>query len=322
MPDKFIVWFDEVDKHDTPLVGGKGSNLGEMIQVGIPIPYGFILTVHAYDYFIEANNLKERISSHIKLVDYKDSDSLSRISGQIKKEILKSPIPKDLGQKIIEYYFSLPQKARTKYKSSLKLSSLFKDPSVAIRSSATAEDLPGASFAGQQATFLDIRGEANLLDKVREAWASLFEPRAIFYRHEKKIDQFKVKIAVPVQLMVESDTSGVMFTIDPITSDKKKIIIEAIYGLGEFIVQGTVTPDHFEVDKKDMIILSRKISQQSKMLVKGKYDVKEEKVSEKKRGLQKISDEEVIKIAKLGSRIEKHYFFPQDIEWAIERGVV
>ncbi|MBI4066945.1 phosphoenolpyruvate synthase, partial [Candidatus Gottesmanbacteria bacterium] len=318
MVDKNIVWFEEVEKHDTPLVGGKGANLGEMLRAGIPIPYGFIITVHAYDQFIAENNLKSKIEDYLNTTDFKDTSSLNRVSSHIKKEIIKSPIPKQLAREIIKYYYQLPQKARAKYRMNISLKSLFKDPLVAIRSSATAEDLPGASFAGQQATFLDIKGEANLLENVRAAWASLFEPRAIFYRHEQHIDQFKVKIAVPVQLMVTSDASGVMFTIDPITNDKSKVVIEAVYGLGEMIVQGTLTPDHFEMDKKTGTILAKQISTQAKMMVKAENGAKVISVPENKRNTQKISDKLVKEIALLGLKIEKHYFFPQDIEWATE----
>lgn len=193
---------------------------------------------------------------------------------------------------------------------------------VAVRSSATAEDLPTASFAGQQETYLNVHGEANLILKIKEAWASLFEPRAIFYRHEQNFDHFRVGIAIVVQKMVESEKSGVMFTIDPVTNDKSRVVIEAIYGLGEFIVQGHVTPDHYEVDKKTMEVAMKSISTQDVMLNKIKGKNVEEKIAEKEGKKQKITDNQILEVAVLGRKLEKHYYFPQDVEWAIEDGKV
>ncbi len=322
MPKKLVVWFEEVGKQDTPFVGGKGANLGEMTRAGIPIPYGFIVTVVAYEDFLTYNHLRTKIADHLKVVDYKDPTSIQRVSQAIKKDILKSTIPPNIAAEIIRYYFDLSKRAHEHFKKSVGLKSLFKEPLVAVRSSATAEDLPSASFAGQQATFLDVRGESNLIENVRAAWASLFEPRAIFYRHEQKIPFTHVGIAVPVQLMVSSTSSGVMFTIDPVTNEKSKIVIEAIFGLGELIVQGEITPDHFEVDKKSFTVINKKIADQTVMLVKADHGVKKVSVPAKSNLKPKITDKEVVEIAKLGARIEKHYFYPQDIEWAIEDGIV
>ncbi len=319
---KHILWFEEVGKHDTPIVGGKGANLGEMVQAGIPIPYGFVVTVASYRYFIEANSLQHRISNHLKTIDFKDPNSLQRVSAIIKKEVIESTVPDDLAKEIIAYYYELPKRAMAKHKKDVPLHTKLSEPLVAVRSSATAEDLPSASFAGQQATFLDIKGEANVVQKVKEAWASLFEARAIFYRHEQNIAFSKVGIAVPVQLMVRSHASGVMFTVDPLTNNKNKIVVEAIYGLGEYIVQGVVTPDHFEVDKHTWEISNVKIETQTKMLVKGEHDVRQEHIPHDKATKQKITNEQVVEVAKIGAQIEKHYFFPQDIEWAIDQGIV
>lgn len=323
MAEKLIVWFEEVGKHDTPLVGGKGANLGEMIQAGIPIPYGFIVTVNAYKEFLKENNLNKTISDLLKTVDYRDPRSLSHVSSEIKKQIINAPVPEHIAKEIISYYSDLIKRAEHHYKKTAGLRSLFHgDPIVAVRSSATAEDLPSASFAGQQATFLNVKGEANLVEKVKEAWASLFEPRAIFYRHDQHVSHEKVAIAIPVQLMVNSTTSGVMFTVDPISNDKNKIIIEAIFGLGEYIVQGIATPDHYEIDKKNYQVLDRKISTQEKKLVK-KGTANVEVILKPHDGIKpKVTHDEVIEVAKLGAKIEKHYFFPQDIEWAIEDGKV
>lgn len=304
----FVVGFHEVDKDDIALVGGKGANLGEMIRSGFPVPDGFIVTSKAYYQFVRDNNLTTKIKHLIQTAHFERHDSLLQVSKHIKNEILKSPISDELVRQIfIEYK---------------KLGGVLSDALVAVRSSATAEDLPTASFAGQQDTFLNVKGEANLIEKIKEAWASLFNPRAIFYRHEQKFDHFKVGIAIPVQKMVSSDKSGIMFTIDPITNDKTKLTIEAIFGLGELIVQGQVTPDHYEVSKKDMSIASKQINAQTVLLKKSGDKNKEIKISSRVGKQQKLTDKEIIELAHLGKKLEKHYFFPQDIEWAIEKGKV
>ena len=302
---KHVLWFSEVDKDDIPLVGGKGANLGEMIQSGFPVPDGFIVTSLAYKEFVKRNNLDQKIKHLLASVDFNDSDSLNKVSKHIKKQIMEGEFSKDL---ILEIYGH--------YK---KLSGFLSDALVAVRSSATAEDLPNASFAGQQETFLNVKGEANLIQNIKRAWASLFEARAIFYRHENRFDQTKVLIAVPVQKMVQSEKSGVMFTIDPLTNDKSKIIVEAIYGLGEMIVQGRETPDHYELSKSDLSILKKDISQQKiKLTKKGNRNV-EVRLSGKDAKSQKLTDKEIVELGRLGKKLEHHYFFPQDVEWAIEK---
>jgi pyruvate,water dikinase len=200
----------------------------------------------------------------------------------------------------------------------LKLGGLFKQVLVAVRSSATAEDLPTASFAGQQVTFLNVQGEANVVEAVRNCWASLFEPRAIFYRQENNFDHLKVGMAVPIQKMIQSETSGVMFTINPVTYQKNRIIIEAIYGLGELIVQGEVTPDHYEIEKTSLKIIKKRIHKQTVQLIKVGGKTLETTVPKKKQDKQKLTDNQIYKLAKLGKQIHQHYFFPQDIEWAVE----
>jgi len=309
MADKFVLWFKEVDKEDIPRVGGKGANLGEMTKAGFPVPPGFIVTAQAYFHFLEEAKIHDKIRDTLHGLDVSDSKALEEKARAVRKLITDSKFPMDIAHEVIRAYLKLETK-------------FMKHPLVAVRSSATAEDLPTASFAGQQATFLDVKGEANLLEKVKEAWASLFTARAVFYRATNKFDHFKVGIAVPVQRMVESDTSGVMFTIDPVTNDKSKIVIEAILGLGEMIVQGAVTPDHFEVDKKTRQILTKAAHTQDKIMERkdGKTSVKP---LPKHRGSKlKLTDKEVLAIADLGARLEKHYYFPQDCEWAIDNGNV
>lgn len=303
-----VVWLKDVDKEDVHFVGGKNANLGEMIGAGFPVPEGFAITVTAYYKFLKENNLDEKIKHLLGTVNYDDTESISQVSFHIKKLIKNSPIPEE----IVKEIFSIYQKMTVKYDAAY----------VAIRSSATSEDSKGASFAGQQETYLNIKGEAAVIDTVRRAWASLFEPRAIFYRHNAKLDQIKTGISLVVQKMVQSDTSGVMFTIDPITTNRQRIVIEAIYGLGEYIVQGRVTPDHYEVDKNDFKIVDKKIVEQSIKLIYKKGENIRDFVPERIRDIQKITDEQIEKIAKIGKDIENHYYFPQDIEWAIENNKI
>ena len=306
---KYLVWFNEIDKDDVGLVGGKGANLGEMVKSGFPVPKGFCTTSDAYWYFIESNNLKKQIENILKPVNANDPRQLNEASQRIRRIIRHGKVPKDLAKEIIVFYEKLGGRLK-------------KHCLTAVRSSATAEDLPDASFAGQQETFLNVKGEANLVNKIRECWSSLFTPRAIFYRQEKKFDHYKIAISVVAQRMVQSDTSGVMFTVDPVINDKRIIIIEAIYGLGDLIVQGTVTPDHFKVDKKTFKILVKQINRQEIQLIKSGTSNKKIKVKLRLRNKQKISDKKIIELAKFGKKIHQHYFFPQDIEWAIEKGII
>jgi len=298
-----IVDFKQVSKTDVGLVGGKGANLGEMVQAGFPVPPGFIVTSAAYFKVIELNNLKPKIKSALHSLDIHDIRSLNHASQQIKSLISRAKIPDQLALDIIKRY--------------LKLGSGYNQTLVAVRSSATAEDLPDASFAGQQETYLNVKGEANLIQNIRACWASLFEPRAIFYRQEKKFDHFKVGIAVPVQQMIQSYVSGIMFTVNPVTNNKNQIVIEAIWGLGEKIVQGVYTPDHYLIQKLSWKILQKQTNQQTKQLVWSKDKNRELKLPKNKQHQTKLTDEQMIYLAGLGHKIQEHYFFPQDIEWAL-----
>ena len=296
--------FTKVGKGDVAVVGGKTANLGEMIQAGFPVPPGFATTVYAYDKFLEENDFLHKINEKVKSIDVDNPEELDTVSRAIRRIIKTGVIPKDVSKEIVKEY----QKMSGWYKSSL----------VAVRSSATAEDLPGASFAGQQATYLNVKGDSNLLVAVRDCWASLFTSRAIFYREQNKIDHSRVKISVIVQKMIQSESSGVMFSIDPVTNEKDRIIIEAIWGLGELIVQGSVVPDRYVVQKDTFYILSKEISDQTVRLVRKKADTLETDVPKKIQSIQKISDEDIVKLAKIADNLQKHYYFPQDIEWAKE----
>lgn len=322
MKVKNIVWFNEIGKEDINIVGGKGANLGEMTASGIPVPYGFVVTARAYQDFIGNQGIERKIRDYLKNLDHKNPKNLESTARLIQKIILQAKMPDYLAKEIMHAYLDLYQKASKTKNVISKLNTAMKQPFVAIRSSATAEDLPGASFAGQQDTYLNVCGEVNVVKKVQQAWASLFTPRAIFYRAEQKFDHLKVSLAAVVQLMVNSDTSGVMFTLDPVNNDKNTMIIESIYGLGELIVQGTVTPDTYLVDKKTLGIKSKNINLQKICLTKRDDQNKEIKLTRDKGSKQKISDQIIVKLAKLGQALEKHYYYPQDVEWAIENGQV
>ncbi|EKD80672.1 MAG: hypothetical protein ACD_40C00039G0002 [uncultured bacterium] len=300
---KYVLWFHEIDKDDVDRVGGKGANLGEMTKAGFPVPGGFVVTSSAYRHMIEINQLEDRIKVILKDLDVENSSALNRASRQVQDLIEKSPFPKEIEEPVFKAYDKLGG-----------------NPWVAVRSSATAEDLPQASFAGQQETYLNVRGDASLLVHIRKAWASLFEPRAIYYRVQQKFDHFKVALAVPVQRMVQSDISGIMFTINPVTNDKSRIIVEAIWGLGEKIVQGAITPDHYEVDKTTLkLVENRTIKQTIEMVRSGEGNI-DRKVPKSRQEKRKLTDKQAIEVATLGKKLQQHYFFPQDIEWAIENG--
>lgn len=327
---KNIYWFEEVGKHDVGIVGGKGANLGEMTNVHLPIPYGFIVSSHAYFNFIKKENLQPKIKEILSLVNYDNPNEIRQASSHIQELILRAEMPKDIADDIITFYENLMIKEEKYLKRDMpalkrgmhSIKHTYSPPLVAVRSSATAEDLPNASFAGQQETFLNVRGEAHLLHKVKECWASLFTERAIFYRHEQKFDHMKVGLAAVVQRMVQSDKSGIAFSIDPVTNDKTKITIESIFGLGEYIVQGKVTPDHYEVDKRSFVILRKDANYQNSKYVRKGAGNEEIKLSKKEGSAPKLNEEEITKVALLVKDIENHYYFPQDIEWAIEKDKV
>lgn len=297
--DAQILWFDQVTKSDIPLVGGKGANLGEMYRSGIPVPNGFCVTARAYYDFVKRTSLKKKMLVELSGLDIQDSKKLMRASKNIKTAILAADMPKALGEEIMRAYH--------------KLSGDF-DKQVAVRSSATAEDLPDASFAGQQETFLNVKGGKSVVKNVQKCWASLFEARAIFYRTENGFNHMKVGIAVPVQLMVQSEVSGILFTVNPITNNRSEVAIEAAFGLGQPVVSGELTPDQYVVNKKTGKITSKQVIKQTWQLTEGGKT----NVSRAYQKKQKLSDKYVKDLAKLGIKIEKHYGKPQDIEWGFQ----
>jgi pyruvate,water dikinase len=305
---KFIAWFSELGKEDVTLAGGKGANLAEMTRANIPVPPGFIVTTDAYFTFLKQAKLEQRICQLLEPLDIEDSEELKRTSDKLKEKISNSPMPEEIANEIRQAYRKLGGSA------------------VAVRSSATAEDLPEASFAGQHRTFLNVRGENEVLAAVRGCWASLFEPRAIFYRQQQGFDHLSVGLAVPVQQMIQSQVSGVMFTVEPLTNDKGEILIEAVYGLGEAIVSGEVSPDEYIVDKTELAIVDKQIAKQQWQIIKNPqpHSIEESNIKApiptSQQSKQKLTDEDIITLAKLGRRLEDLYQFPQDIEWAKEDG--
>ncbi|MFA6328666.1 MAG: phosphoenolpyruvate synthase [Candidatus Micrarchaeia archaeon] len=300
---KNIMWFSEIRKSNLAEVGGKGANLGEMYSISLPVPGGFVVTSGAYFLFIRHNGIEKVIAEMTSDLNTEDNDKLNVASEMIKNRILSGEIPPQLRNDIINAYKSMVKNGR--------------EPYVAVRSSATAEDLPEASFAGQQSTFLNVKGAEDCVQMVKECWASLFEPRSIYYRTENKFDHLKVGLAAVVQEMVQSEKAGVMFTVDPMTQDREKISIEGAYGLGEVVVSGSVTPDRYVVDKNTFKMDVKDVATQTWMLVKmddknTRMDVREDMQSR-----QKITDVQIVELARLGKKIEQHYGKPQDIEWAV-----
>ncbi len=302
-----ILWFEELDRSSLGQAGGKGANLGEMVKAGFPVPLGFVTTSSAYFDLLDHNNLRGKLTDLLADLDVDDTNQLNEVAERAQNYILSSEIPDNLKQDIINAYKELCNREGTE------------DVYVAVRSSATAEDLPGASFAGQQSTFLNISGDLEVVQAVKECWASLFTARAIFYRVHNKFEHMKVGLSAIVQKMVQSEKAGVMFTVDPISQDKNQVMIEGAYGLGEVVVSGSVTPDTYFVDKTKNQISKKVLSKQTWMLIK--KDGKNEKVDikESAQEVQKMSDEKIIELAKIGVNIENHYDFPQDIEWALEK---
>lgn len=302
-----IVDFSHVGRGDVALVGGKGANLGEMVQARLPVPPGFIVTAAAYDRFIRVAKLRPKIAKILANLDPEDSKKLQAKAHEIQQLILHAKLPTDMAKSIERAYQRLAAKG---------------DIAVAVRSSATAEDLPDASFAGQQDTYLDIIGAEAVTRAVQQAWASLFGARAIYYRTVQKYDHFKVSIAIPVQVMVDSAKAGVMFTANPSTSDEKVMIIEGAYGLGEAVVSGSVTPDHYVLQKDPLKIIEKKVERQTWQIVRigrGKTSgTRHVPIPAREQKRQKLTDEEILGLAELGKQVEAHYNFPQDLEWGID----
>ncbi len=316
MPSKkrFILWFKQISNKDVKLVGGKNASLGEMYRSlsrkGIIIPNGFAVTAYAYKFFMEKTKLKNEVRMIIRHADINDISQLNKNSKMIRQMIEKAEMPVRLEKEIVKNYMQLCKEYKDK------------NVDVAVRSSATSEDLPDASFAGQQETYLNVRGEKQLIESCKKCIASLFTSRAISYRKDKHFDQNKIALSVGIMKMVRSDMacSGVMFTIDPDTGFRNAIYINASYGLGENIVKGYVNPDSFYVFKKTLgkhnAIISRKLGNKNVKLVYAGNKTRNIKVDQHARKRYCLTDKEVEQLARYGMIIEQHYKKPMDIEWA------
>lgn len=326
----FILWFDEVKKDDVHLVGGKNANLGEMYQnltqaespvfkgEKISVPYGFAVTAASYRHFVKENGLDVKIKEILEGLDTHNIKQLEEKGQKVRQVILEADFPTDLRQEIKAAFDELGKR--------LKLASA--DLDVAVRSSATAEDLPDASFAGQQESYLNVRGEYELLESIKKAFASLFTNRAISYRVDQKFDHFQVALSVAVQKMARSDrgASGVMFTLDTESGFKDMVLINAAWGLGEFVVKGVITPDEYKVFKPTLkkgfkSVISKRLGSKEKKLIyasEGVSPTKELPVADVDRHRFVLSDEQILKLAKWAAIIEDHYQRPMDIEWAFD----
>jgi pyruvate, water dikinase len=325
MPEKrdeeidFVKWFSELNKDSGSVAGGKGSNLAEIFNAKVNVPPGFVITAQAYDYFIEKAGLKEEIEKLLGSINYEDTKQLNEVTEKIRKSIIKAEFPKDLQEEILESYEALDTN-NVKNNTNGTVLEILKNSEpifVAVRSSATTEDLADASFAGQQESFLNIKGKTELLLHIKKCIASLFTSRAVYYRQKKGYEHTKASLAVVIQRMVDSDKSGVIFSRDP-TNQSKNIILEAVFGLGEGIVSGTITPDEYIISR-ELEILTKNISDKKIAITRdsggGQTTVK---LSPEKSKQQVLKEYEMKRLAEISLKLEEHYKKPQDIEWAIE----
>jgi pyruvate,water dikinase len=326
---KFILWFDEINKDDIPLVGGKNANLGEMYLMltnttstifpaeKINVPFGFAVTAYSYRYFIQQNGLDNRIKTALQGLDTRDIRQLEEVGRNVRKWIMEAVFPQDLDSAIRAAYREMGNR--------LQVDS---DLDVAVRSSATAEDLATASFAGQQESYLNIRGENALMEAIKKAFASLFTNRAISYRVDQHFDHFQVALSVAVQKMARSDrgASGVLFTLDTDTGFRDVVLINGSWGLGEFVVKGAVTPDEFMIFKPALKkgfapIISKKLGSKEKKLIyalEGTSPTREVPVAPNEQQRFVLNNEQILRLARWGMMIEEHYQKPMDIEWAYD----
>ena len=298
---KHIKFFKDIDRRSVGEAGGKGASLGEMTQAGMQVPPGFVVLANAFDRFLMETELDAEIEAVLKKTNHKDTNSVDKASAEIRDMMSKTKMPKDLEIEIKDSF----KKLKAKF--------------VAVRSSATAEDSKVASWAGELETYLNVT-DKNLIISVMRCWSSLFTPRAIFYRYEKKLHTKPVSVAVVVQEMVQSEISGITFTVHPVTKDYNQMVLEAGFGLGEAIVSGSVTPDTYIVHKDDFSILDISVSEQTMMIMKTPKGNVHKKLSASAGGKQKLTGKQIVELAKLCARIEKHYKHPQDIEWAFAKG--
>jgi rifampicin phosphotransferase len=299
----FTRQFDEIGRYDVALAGGKGANLGELSSAGLPVPAGFVVTTGAYDAFVEASGIKGEILALASRAE--DPASFEAASEWIGALFFRSGFPEELAEEVRTAYEQMAREGQT---------------AVAVRSSATAEDLPGASFAGQQQTFLNVRGQGAVLEAVKRCWASLWTARAMAYRRRQGTDPVSVSLAVVVQQMVHSDAAGVMFTANPANGRRDEAVINAAWGLGESVVSGSVTPDFTIVEKEGERVKSRDTADKEVRTVYTADGTGEQTVPEAWRRQAVLDDQAAAELVRYGTRIENLYGSPQDVEWALADG--
>jgi pyruvate,water dikinase len=306
---KNIAWFKELTKKSIPIAGGKGANLAELFNLRIPVPIGFVVTAQAYKKFLDVNKLQPIINKILNNLDVENNEKLQEASEKIQDLILEYEIPIDIKQEIINAYKNLYIDTAVLLNASKETLSMIKAgrtlPFVAVRSSATAEDLPEASFAGQQATYVNVKGMENVVKAVHQCWASLYTARAIYYREKNNFPHEKVLIAVIVQKMVNSTKAGVVFTANPATGNENEIVIEAGFGLGDAVVSGAISPDNYVVDKNTLGLKAKKIKKQDWMFTRDEKLGRtiKKKLSDDKASNQVLKDSEIQKITSLTKRI-------------------
>ncbi len=318
----FTLPFSKISKKDAKIAGGKGASLGEMTQNGFLVPPGFVVLASVFERFLAETDVNVEIKAMWNRINIEDIESVEENSRIIRTFILNEKMPKDIGQEILKEF----KKLKAKF--------------VAVRSSATAEDSKIDSWAGELESYLNTT-EKTLSENVKKCWASLYTPRALFYRVERGLHRKQVSVAVVVQKMIQSEVSGICFTVHPVTKDKNQMVIEAGWGLGEAVVGGKITPDTYIVEKpqisstksqansksqilnsKQFQILDINISEQTMMIIRdlSKGGVKETNVPKAKQEKQKLDNKKILELAKICAKIEEHYKSPQDIEWALEKG--
>jgi len=309
--ERYIIWFSDCSRELLPRVGGKNASLGEMTKAGMAVPPGFAITTEAYDDFLTEAGIKPKIEKILKEVPAESATAMEEASQAVCQLMAAVPLPKRVEKAISDSYEKLGERCGVT------------DVPVAVRSSATAEDLPGASFAGQQETFLWVIGSHNVLEKFQRCCSSLYTGRAISYRIRMGFPHEKVLISTGVQKMVNAKVAGVMFTLNPLNGDPSKVVVEASWGLGESVVSGEVTPDSYLVDKVTKDILKRTISQKATehVLDPSRSQAVCLDVPPERQGCPCLPDEEVLALVRLAVLIERYFGKPQDIEWAIDRGL-
>ena len=305
----FTQTFSDLNIDDTDIAGGKGASLGEMTQANIPVPPGYVVLTDAFKQFIEANDLEAEIDAALHEVRHEEAHTTEKASERIQGHIFNAPIPQNIQTKIKQSFDKLGADL------------------VAVRSSATAEDASEEAWAGQLESFLNVTKDS-VLEKVRECWASLFTPRAIFYRFENNLHDEDISVAVVVQKMIKSKAAGVAFSVHPVTEEESQMIIEAGFGLGDAVVGGEITPDNYVIEKDSWKIIDVNVNTQNKQYVRTKDSTLRnpaqsnewQELAEEKANKQVLTKSQIIELGKIIAQIEDHYGFPVDVEWAMEGG--